>query len=58
MMKLSGTLTETIKAIDQEAGPGIGGVGRQLQEKFKGWRNEVDMVSCKNQTGSEGKRRS
>lgn len=45
MIKLSSALTDTINAIDQESGSGVGDVGRQLQNKFRAWRDEVDGVS-------------
>lgn len=45
MINLSKALTDTINAIENEAGGGISGVGKTLQDKFKGWRDEVDGVS-------------
>lgn len=50
MIKLSSALTDAINAIDQESGSGVGDVGRQLQNKFKGWRDEVDGVSRSEET--------
>ncbi len=40
--KLSQSLTDTIRAIEDESGSGIGGTGRALMTKLKGWRDEVD----------------
>jgi hypothetical protein len=45
MIKIDHVLTEVINAIQDEAGSGISDVGRALQDKFKGWRQEVTDVS-------------
>ena len=45
MIKLDHSLTEAINAIEDESGSGLSNVGRALQEKFKGWREEVNDVS-------------
>ena len=45
MIKIDHTLTEAINAIQDESGSGLSDVGRAVQEKFKGWRQEVDDVS-------------
>ncbi len=44
MKKLSTALTDAIYAIEDESGSGIGGTGRELIQKFKTWRNEVDLM--------------
>jgi hypothetical protein len=45
MIKIDHSLTEAINAIQDESASGLSGVGKALQEKFKGWRQEVDDVS-------------
>ena len=47
MIKIDHSLTEVINAIEDESGSGLSDVGRALQEKFKGWRQEVDDVSAR-----------